>query len=383
MIRISDKSLCCGCSACVTACPAQCIVLRRDREGFDYPVANPDLCIGCGKCEEICPVLKPLEVAEPLAAYAVRVPEYVDGSSSGGVFPALAGKVTADGGVVYGAIFNADMTVGHMEAETMEEVEKMRGSKYVQSDLYDTYAEVKARLAEGRKVLFTGTPCHVAGLNRFLGRPYDNLLTVDVACHGVPSPGLWEKYVAALGRKYGSRISDVKFRDKSQSWRNYAFSFEAGGQTVSVPHIKDPYLALFLQDMSLRPSCYSCPSKGGRSHSDITLADMWNTGAAAGVEDDDRGLSLVVACTPKGMAALQAVGVRLTEVDYAEARKRNAGFDGSAVIPEHRDEFFAGIHSTKDIISYMSGFVVRKCFMRVWYEKLHTLLSRLKRRISK
>ena len=135
MIRITDKSKCTGCTACVTSCPVQCIVMRRDRQGFDYPVANPDICIGCGKCESVCPVINPAEPANPLTAFAVKVQDHLSGSSSGGVFPYLAGKVIDEGGVVFGAVLNDDMTVGHAEAETLAEVEKMRGSKYVQSAL--------------------------------------------------------------------------------------------------------------------------------------------------------------------------------------------------------------------------------------------------------
>ena len=381
MIRISDKHECTGCTACMAVCPAQCIVMRRDRQGFDYPVGNPDVCIGCGKCEAVCPVLNPMDPAEPLATFAVRVPEYMDGSSSGGVFPALAKAVVDEGGAVYGAVLNPDMTVGHAEADDMAAVEAMRGSKYVQSDMYDAFTDAKALLDEGRNVLFSGTPCQVAGLNSFLGKPYDNLLTVDVACHGAPSPGLWEKYVAALGHKYGGRVTGVKFRDKSQSWRTYEFTVETTEGKVSVPHFKDVYMTLFLQDMSLRPSCYSCPAKGGRSHSDVTLADLWNVSAVAADMDDDRGASLALANTQKGKVALSAVCERLAEVDFAEAKKRNAGFTAAMKVPDSRDAFFAGMHSAKDIIKYMSGFVVRKNVLVMCYERLHTALSRIKRRI--
>ena len=380
MIRISDKSKCTGCTACVTSCPVQCIVMRRDREGFDYPVANPDICIGCGRCVEACPVINPLDQVKPVAAYAAKVPEHVSGSSSGGVFPYLAADVIGKGGVVFGAVLNDDLTVGHSEAETMDEVERMRGSKYVQSDLYSVFEDVKAYLSEGRKVLFTGTPCQVAGLNSFLGKTYEGLLMVDVACHGVPGPGLWERYLDSLNRKYKGRITDVIFRDKSRSWMHYDFTVVNESGRFARPYTDDPYMALFVQDMILRPSCYSCTARGGRSGSDITLADMWTVSRLAAGMDDDKGTSLVVANTRKGQEALQ--DLRCTEVPFDEASCGNGGFAAQVQVPLRREEFFLGYPSARDLTSYMKGFVVRRPFHVRIYRKVRSALSRLKRRIS-
>ena len=381
MIRIVDKQKCSGCTACMAACLAQCIIMRRDRQGFEYPMANPDLCLNCGKCEKVCPVLNPLDSSLVLSSYSVRVPEYVAESSSGGVFPSLAKSVVANGGVVFGAVINPDMTVGHAEAVDMAGVEAMRGSKYVQSDMYDSYSEVRQYLDGGRNVMFTGTPCQVAGLNSYLGKSYDNLLTVEMVCHGAPSPGLWEKYVQALGQKYGSPITSVKFRDKSYGWRHYGFTVTAGNEKFSVPYKEDPYMMLFLQDLTLRPSCYSCPAKNGRSHADITLADLWNVAEVASHFDDDKGVSLVLVNSPKGEVALKTACGSLEMVDFALASQRNAGFHDEVKMPERRDEFFAGMHSTKDIRAYMAGFVVRKNPFLECYQRLHTFLSKIKRRI--
>ena len=379
MIRITDKSECTGCTACVTACPRQCIVMRRDRQGFDYPVANPDLCIECGKCESICPVLHPHKAVTEPAAFACRVPEYLNESSSGGVFSHLAKQTLGCGGLVFGAVMNPDMTVGHSEAETMDQVSAMRGSKYVQSDMYSSFEDARAYLEEGRKVLFTGTPCQIAGFKAYLGKEYEGLLTADIACHGVPSPGLWQKYVEALSLRSGSAVTDVRFRDKISGWRRYSFSYAAGGRTVSVPYTKDPYMALFVQDMTLRPSCYDCPARGGRSGSDLTLADLWNVAETVPQMDDDKGVSLVLANTDKGIKALE--GLNMAKVDAEVARRMNSGFATSLQCPEKREEFFAGMHSAKDIISYMKGFVVRKCTIRKLYQNFHTFMSKIKRRI--
>ena len=383
MIAISDKSLCCGCTACMNACPVQCIVMRRDREGFDYPVANPDRCIGCGKCEAVCPVQHPSAAAEPLEVLAVRSDEYVAGSSSGGVFPELAKKVLDDGGVVFGAVLNDDMTVGHTDAEEMSAVERMRGSKYVQSDLYGTFEEAKYYLEEGSKVLFTGTPCQIAGLKSYLGKPYDGLIAADCACHGVPSPGLLEKYVDALCRKEGAAVGSLKFRDKSAGWMHYQFAYSTADVTVAKPYRKDPYMALFIQDMTLRPSCYRCPARKGRSGADITLADLWSVAEVLPEWNDDKGVSMVLVNSDKGRDILYETGITMKKVNREEAVKNNGGFAGSIAMPERREEFFKGYHSAPDLIRYMKGYVVRRPIMKTLCRAVRSGLSKMKRRIVK
>lgn len=382
MINITDKSSCCGCTACVSICPVQCIVMRRDRkEGFDYPVANPDICIGCGKCDSVCPMQNPAAPKKPLSVYAALSDKYRKGSTSGGVFPLIAESVLADGGIVYGASMNDDMVVEHIEADTTDGLDRIRGSKYVQSELYSAFEDIKGYLSDGRKVLFSGTPCQVAGLNSYLGGKSENLVTVDMACHGVPGPGLWEKYVAALEHKYGAKVTRTEFRDKSRSWRHYDFKIclsHEDGQTVchSTPFIKDPYMALFIQNMTLRPSCYSCKAKNGRSGSDLTLADFWGVCEVMPEVDDDKGISLILANTEKGLDIIRNNSSILKEVDADVIEIRNSGFKENIPIPERRDEFFSGLHSVKDVHEYMSGFVVRKS----WLDKR---ISGFKRIISK
>ena len=383
MIKISDKSLCCGCTACMNACPVQCIVMRRDREGFDYPVANPDRCIGCGKCEAVCPVLHPSDVVEPLEVLAARSGEYVAASSSGGVFPELARRVLDDGGVVFGSVMNDDMTVGHADAEDMAGVERMRGSKYVQSDLYGTFEEAKYYLEEGRKVLFTGTPCQIAGLRSYLGRQYDGLIAVDCACHGVPSPGLFEKYVAALGKKEGYPVRSLKFRDKSSGWMHYHFTYSTAEATVAKPYWKDPYMALFVQDMTLRPSCYSCPARNGRSGADLTLADLWSVADVLPEMNDDKGGSAVLVNTEKGQSLLVETGISATKLDQCAAVKNNGGFVGRIIMPERREEFFKGYHSAPDLIAYMKRYMLKRSVLKILCRTVRSGLSKLKRRIMK
>ena len=378
MIDIRNKKDCCGCTACVSVCPAQCIVMRRDREeGFDYPVANPDICIGCGKCETVCPVLNPFPERHVSEAYAARSREDCQESSSGGIFPKLAETVVAREGVVYGAAFDSDFSVSHTSAETMDDVARMQGSKYVQSELYSAFEDVKYELERGRKVMFAGTPCQVAGLLRSLGKDHEGLLTVDFACHGVPGPGLWEMYLRDVEARLGTMITDIRFRDKSRSWCHY--DFVVNGRRT--PYMDDPYMALFVQDVTLRPSCYTCPVRNGRSGSDITLADLWSVAASAPHMNDDKGVSLVCINTDKGRDAFDEIKpfIGQEKVVYEEAVRNNGGFAENVAVPERREEFFKGMNSAKDLYGYMSGFVIRPSAARRFIRYLRLNLSRIKR----
>lgn len=381
MIDIREKSKCCGCTACVSSCPVQCIVMRRDREeGFDYPVANPDLCIGCGKCESVCPVLNPAEAATSFKAYAARSAEDLLSSSSGAVFPKLAADVINQGGKVYGAAFDEDFNVIHKEADSLEELEGFRGSKYVQSELFSTFEDIRYDLEDGRKVLFSGTPCQVAGLKAYIGMESGNLMTVDCACHGVPGPGLWDMYLKSLAKRHG-QLRHIAFRDKSRSWFHYGFRVN----DKLTPYMNDPYMALFAQNMTLRPSCYDCPVRNGRSRSDLTLADLWNAAVVVPEMDDDRGVSLVCVNSEKGSAAFESIREKLEakEVDFHEAMKNNGGFAEHVDVPEKREEFFKGIHSATDVHAYMASYVVRKPLLCRMYKSARRMLVKIKAKILK
>lgn len=372
MIRITDKHQCCGCSACVQVCSKQCIDMQEDGEGFCYPVVNTDLCVHCGLCEKVCPCLNDAKEHVPLKVLAafnaqngVRLQ-----SSSGGVFSMLAESAIKDGGVVFGARFDTDWNVRHDYTESMEGLAAFRGSKYVQSLMDNSYQKAKTFLNEGRKVLFTGTPCQIAGLNRYLRKEYDNLLTVDVACHGVPSPGVWKSYLYELSNRLypGAIIKDVVFRDKRFGWKNYHFTIKIEDEGVeheySVPYYQDWYMLSFLKNLILRPSCSSCPVRNGKSGSDLTIGDFWGIEELCPEIDDDLGTSIILVNTLKGGETIKQLNNQLKEIDYSLICDYNPCFVKS--FPPHplRDTFFRK-NKNERIIPLMKLLLSNVFFMRM------------------
>ena len=342
MIQITDKHDCCGCAACANACPQACITLRPDGEGFLYPAADPERCVECGLCEQVCPFLTPREARLPVATYAAVNPDAQErlDSSSGGIFSLLMRATLEAGGVVFGAAFDADWNVGHIAVESLEDMPRLRGSKYVQSATGESFRMAEEYLKQGRKVLFSGTPCQIAGLNHYLGKEYDKLLRVDVVCHGVPSPQIWKAYLEGLGDLSG--IRSVCFRDKRSGWLDYAFSIGyEDGRTLRESHHANLFMQGFLHDLYVRPSCHRCKAKGGRCGSDITLGDFWGIGAVLPDWDDDRGVSLVLADTGKGDAALKAVTDGLAPVPCERAVRGNPFLGDSAPEPAWRKVFWS------------------------------------------
>lgn len=302
MIKIKDKKKCCGCTACEQICPKSCISMTRDDEGFSYPIMDVKSCIDCGACEMVCPSIHPYTPQKELPqSYACKAlsEDVRKNSSSGGMFTILANEVIIQGGVVFGASFQDDWTVSHDYTETIEGLQKFQGSKYVQSELGNVYQVVKSFLKAGRQVLFSGTPCQVAGLNHFLRKKYDNLYTIDIVCHSIPSPLVWKLYLEEKGK--GNNIESITFRDKSEGWHSYGLCVSSSKGIIE-RGAKDSnlYMRGFLENLTVRPSCFACPSRNYTSGSDIMLADCWGLEKYHPEIDDNQGMSQVLILTAKG-----------------------------------------------------------------------------------
>lgn len=318
-VLIVDKQACCGCQACRLVCPRNCITMVADEEGFWYPDVKESHCIHCGKCKRVCPHMNKTIERKPQCIYAAKHEnEQIRlKSSSGGIFSIFAEHTINMGGVVFGARFNEKWEVIHDYTEDIDGLEKFRGSKYVQSDIRETFVQTESFLKDGREVLFSGTPCQIKALNLFLGKKYSNLFTVEVVCHSVPSPKVWQKYVREKAEDMSSysetaddnnehdtslaRIKDILFRDKENGWKEYSISFLCSNkqEKYSSLHFNDPYFKLFASDLITRPSCSNCSAKSGKSGADVAIADYWWINALHHDYDDGKGVSLIYSYSEK------------------------------------------------------------------------------------
>lgn len=332
---------CTGCAACANACPVNCISMQADEEGFMYPLIDEKKCIHCGKCLRLCAQAK--QKAEPrgnekaYAAYS-KDEQVRSASSSGGMFSELAGAVIAKGGSVYGAAFAEDWSVEHRAVRDLRGLESLRGSKYVQSSMDNCFGEIKQKLDSGETVYFSGTPCQVDGLLAFLGKDYDNLITQDIICHGVPSPKVWLEYVKMHSSE--SPIKSISFRNKSFGWHYFSMRIETQKGEYTKRLDEDVYTRLFLENVILRPSCYACDHKHLYRKADITVADCW--GKTMGLKDDDKGISLLFANTEKGQRLLNQIKDRLTfvEVPFDKASSSQGAMTRSVPYNQNRELFF-------------------------------------------
>lgn len=335
MPKLTNEYSCTGCTACKSICPKQCIEMEQNLDGFEFPkIKEPSMCIECGSCEKVCPVLEINEDKEkksPIAYAAFSNDESMRmDSSSGGIFSELAKVILAKDGVVYGAAYNEVFEVEHICIECVSDLDKVRGAKYAESNLGNTFKDILLKVKQGRYVLFSGTPCQVAGLKSFMKKDYPNLFCVDFVCHGVPSPIAWKAYVEHRLKEdaSGDTIRDINMRAKHTGWSRYQYShlfqYESGKE-CSITNSQSLFMKLFVGDYISRPSCENCKFKGYSRVSDITLGDFWGIWDIDPEMDDNKGTSVVLVQSDKGKILWNEIEnkIRFKEVSLEQASQQN------------------------------------------------------------
>lgn len=382
MIDILEKDKCCGCSACSSVCPQHCIEMRKDEEGFLYPEIQEDLCIKCNKCEKVCPIIhyNRYEKKQKTNCYIVQNKDHevIRESTSGGFFSALAEYIFENNGVVYGAYLDEKIVVRHVKIVDKKDLKKLRNSKYCQSDIHGLYSDCEKELKLGKMVCFSGTPCQLAGLKSYLGREYNNLISVDVVCRGVASPLLFEKFLQANNK---NDISTVLFRDKHYGYYASTMTILYKSGRVKRNEINSSLmLKPYFNDFCSRPSCYKCKFKIMDRNCDFTMFDCWHanrynnkfgiagsTGVAVRSEKADKIFKNLVK------------RLLITQVDYDELVKLD-GYMMTQMInkPEKRKEFFKLLSSDRELIDIEKLFFRQNLMDRIkYYIKLFLMKTRI------
>lgn len=374
-----EKKECCGCTACLHVCPVNGITMQEDEEGFLYPVTDEERCIHCQKCENVCPVQYPGKTSGRTETYVgyYANDEIRRKSSSGGIFTAVAEWILQQSGVVFGAAYDEHFGVHHIAVEKEEELEKLRGSKYVQSNLENVYSEVREYLEKKRKVLFTGTACQIAGLKKYLNREYDELYTVDVLCHGVPSPKIWRMYLDDKEQKYQSRIKKINLRNKRNGWKNFSVKIEfENGQQYFTQYGKDAFMGMFLGNLDLRSSCYACRFKEIPRKTDMTIGDSWGIEKHIPDMDDDQGTSIILVHSSKGEKIFRGIEKKLvvTEGKLNVVLPPETESRRSVWMHPNRTKFWNGLRKGENFNELFR--YVQKSFMQKGIDYLRYLLCK-------
>lgn len=342
MVEVLEKERCTGCTACMNNCPKGAITFEEGNDGFKYPVINQDKCIDCGLCKKICPVLNTKEnksINKCYVAYNKNINERLN-ASSGSLFSTIANYILDKKGIVVGAAFDDNNHLKHIAIEKKKDLEPLRKSKYLQSDLGNIFKYIKEQ-TKTRKVLFVGTPCQVAGLKSFIKKS-DNLITIDLFCHGVPSPKLFKKYIKELEEQNNDKLINYDFRDNSTGWDSYSNKITFKKSTIIELQTKNKYMNLFLSDIALRESCYNCNYKLGNKYSDITLGDFWGVKEHYPEMYNKEGVSAVIINTDTGKELFEEISNELEykKCDINKIISGNPSLINSSKYPKKREDFF-------------------------------------------
>lgn len=354
MPRLADLEQCVGCTACASICTQHCIIIEYDEAGFAYPaIVDDKKCVGCKMCEKVCPIITFHDLSgQAVCAYAAYSKDELSrvSSSSGGLFSEFARVILEEKGIVYGAVYDDNWSVKHVAVSTMEELNRMKGAKYSESKLENIFLEVEKYLKEGKKILFSGTPCQVAGLKAFVKKDYNNLFCIDFVCHGIPSPMAWKAYVDYRTQKdaNGKLPNMINLRSKSTGWSKYQYStvFEYDNGVVKKnSNSQNLFMKLFLGDYISRISCENCKFKGYARVSDITLGDFWGIWDIDSEMDDNKGTSVVLVQSEKGQSFWNEIGdkIKFKEVDLELTSRQNPSLIVSSKANPKRNEVLGKI----------------------------------------
>ena len=397
MIKLfNGKEDCCGCTACKSICPKHAIMMQPDEDGFLYPHINENLCIKCGLCKKVCPFENSSQIAEhlfdgkPIAAYAAihNNMEILKSSSSGGVFPAVASIVLDNNGVVFGCTMYSNMEAEHISIDSINGIKKLQGSKYVQSNVKKTFQETENYLKEGRLVLYTGTPCQIAGLKSYLGKDYENLITIDLVCHGVPSPTFFKGYINWFEKKVNGRIVDFKFRNKSKIGMGCigkAIYIKNGRiyKKAIIPSCNYYYQYFENGDID-RECCYRCKYASGDRPGDFTMGDYWGIENVHPKIDTQNGVSVLLVNSKKGMQLIGKINgfLKLTESSFEKARIYNGNLNHPTHMSDKRELIFKTFRESG---AYAVDRMYRESVGKkmIWYRIKAMIPNSFKRRIKK
>lgn len=344
-----NKEECCGCGACLQACPKQCISMRPDEKGFLYPRIEESQCIHCDLCRKVCPEdpeIRPRGEGKPELYGAVhRDDKVLMESASGGAFPAIVDVFCDENYVIFGVEYDKNMKVRHNYATDKTEIAGFKKSKYVQSDTGETFRQAKEFLEAGKKVLYTGTPCQISGLKAYLRKDYENLLTVDLICHGVASPELFENYISLMEKKVGQKVVWADMRGKEKRYGQWSLinsSVKVQSQSVYSNNLSRAFVGTYLKNFGYRDCCFSCSFYPVPRVSDITIGDLWGAETIMPELFDGRGISLILLNSDKGKSLLPEIQKRMKTkpVSLEEATRNNPNLSRPTVRKEGEDAFW-------------------------------------------
>lgn len=375
MEKIIEKILCTGCTACLSICPKKAISFIEDSDGFKYPVIDKDKCIDCGLCKKKCPVLNTKDndsINDCYVGFNKDDSEKVK-SSSGAIFSLLADYILDNNGIVIGAAFDKENKLKHVAVESKRDLDKLKGSKYLQSDLNNIFTYIKEKVKD-RKILFVGTPCQVAGVKAVVNNK--NLLCVDLICHGVPSPKLFDKYIKELECKNNDSLLNYNFRDKSTGWDTYSNTASFKNNNITELSKDNKYMKLFLSDIALRESCYNCNFKVGNKYSDITLGDFWGVQNYYPEMYNKKGVSAIIINTELGKEVFNSIknNIEYKSCKLDEIIVGNPSLKVSCKIPKNREQFFSELDS-KSIDYLCSKYKKKSSLIRRILSKVKTIIK--------